>query len=50
MSIEYEDRVNPLTAFLHEQAKKAEQNPEEESEIENQYQTEALIDEKTNSA
>lgn len=32
MSNEYEQRVNPLTAFLHEQAMKAEQDKLREKE------------------
>lgn len=32
MSNEYEQRVNPLTAFLHEQAMKAEQDNQREND------------------
>lgn len=45
MSIEYEDRVNPLTAFLHEQAKKAEQEQDGKAETEGQHETEIMGDE-----
>lgn len=43
MSIEYEERVNPLTAFLHEQAMKAEQDKLREKE-----EAESVIEETDN--